>query len=234
MSQPDRRAEITLAGQTVWLYADGSCYLPDDQLLVLSDLHLEKARAQSQGAPLPALDSIATLQQMQAALKRAPAKSCILLGDSFHRSSLASQLAEPLQAQLAEYGADTELIWIEGNHDPDLPDHLPGRRAAEVALGPLIFRHIPGSGNDIGPDQAEIGGHFHPKARLRLAARRLSGRCFITDYRRLILPAFGVWTGGLNILDPAIAGLLDKQKTVFFCHDGKIWTLPFKSGNFLP
>ena len=234
MSKPASHAETEIGGQHFCLWADGSCYLPADQLLVLSDLHLEKAIAQSVGAPLPALDSAASLAAMRAALLRQPVRACILLGDSFHRSDLAGRMASPLQALLQECASQAELIWIEGNHDPDLPPTLPGQRADEVAIGNLLFRHIPQPSASWPAGLIEISGHLHPKARLKLAARNLSGRCFIADSQRLILPAFGVWTGGLNILDPAIADLFGRRKTVWFCHDGKIWTMPFKKSSFLP
>ena len=233
MSKPAHFAETQIGGQSFQLYADGSCYLPEDQLLVLSDLHLEKALAQSAGAPLPALDSAATLTAMRLALTRQPVRACILLGDSFHRSELAGRMADPLQALLRDCASRAELIWIEGNHDPDLPASLPGQRAAEIAVGNLLFRHIPQPAASWPEELIEISGHLHPKARLKLAARNLTGRCFIADGQRLVLPAFGVWTGGLNILDPAIASLFGRRKTVWFCHDGKIWTMPFKKSSFL-
>ena len=58
-----------------------------------------------------------------------------------------------------------------------------------------------------GAADGEVSGHYHPVAALTVRGRGLRRRCFLTDGRRLILPAFGAYAGGLNALDPAIAQL---------------------------
>ena len=51
----------------------------------------------------------------------------------------------------------------------------------------------------------EISGHFHPRLRVTLRGRNISRRCFVAGRTKLILPAFGSLTGGLDATDPAIA-----------------------------
>ena len=108
--------------------------------------------------------------------------------------------------------ARTDWVWITGNHDPAPPPELGGTAADSLVVGPLTLRHEAATG--VLPS-GEVSGHFHPKASVRTRGRRLSGRCFVTDRRRLILPAFGAFTGGLNVLDPALASLLLPAFAVF-------------------
>ena len=105
---------------------------------------------------------------------------------------------------------DIDWIWIAGNHDPAPPADLCGRAMAEFCLGPLVFRHLAASG----PVAGEVSGHFHPKAGFHWRGRHVGGRCFIGDARRLILPAFGAYAGGLDVRDPAIAGLFGRAARI--------------------
>ena len=217
---------ITLKGAVLHLYPDGTLYWPDERLLIVSDLHLEKAAAQSKAGPLPVYDTPQTLADLEGALARAPVETCILLGDSFHNEEVALRLPQEARHFFDQLASDRRLLWILGNHDPSLPEFLPGRAAQSISLGPLSFCHI-ATMSDLPTGTAEISGHYHPKARLKLRARQLSGKCFIQDDQRLILPAFGWFTGGLNILDPAISTLFAGQKLVHFCHGTKIVSLPY-------
>lgn len=90
-----------------------------------------------------------------------------------------------------------------GNHDPDLPASLPGDRTEELQVDGLVCRHAAAPGA-----AGEISGHYHPKAAISGRAGQVTGRCFVADEHRLVLPAFGAYTGGLDVLDPAIRGLL--------------------------
>ena len=215
---------------TLHLYADGSLFVPDYKLLVLSDLHLEKGAAQSHTVPLPNYDTPDTLLRMEQAIKRTQPDSCILLGDSFHNSEVAWRLPETQLSHLDMLSNLCDLHWVEGNHDPNLPQHVPGYHTSEIAVGPIEFRHMPMDGHK---PNMEIIGHFHPKARVKLRARQLSGKCFFQNKNRLIMPAFGSFTGGLNILDKAIKSLMPKAEHVFFCHQSKIYQFPYKAQNFM-
>ena len=50
----------------------------------------------------------------------------------------------------------------------------------------------------------ELSGHFHPKLRVSVRGRNVARRCFIASATKLILPAFGSLTGGLDAGHPEI------------------------------
>ena len=224
MTRGKNLVETRFCGVDLQLHADASLYLPETGLLVVSDLHLEKGQAQSKAAPLPRFDTDEGLAKLSAAIARTNAKEVVFLGDSFHTSLQAFQLPDIYKKQLIELSKTRRFIWITGNHDTALPDFLPGEILPNYSTAGLYFTH------QIGSDEAKISGlicgHYHPKARLSLQLRRISGRCFIEDGIRMILPAFGVFTGGLNILDPAIQQLLDRPQLAHFCHAGRIYRFP--------
>lgn len=211
------------------LYADGALHIPEYNLLVLSDMHLEKGAAQSHAVPLPNYDTPETLARMEQAISRTQAENCILLGDSFHNSEVAWRLPEAHIAHLHAISKICNLHWVEGNHDPDLPQHVPGVHCSDISIGQIEFRHMPKQSHY--PD-CEIIGHYHPKARVKLRARNLSGKCFILNENRLIMPAFGSYTGGLNILDDVIQEIMPNTEFVFFCHKDNIYQFPFLRQSF--
>ena len=192
--------EIAVAG--VGLVADiaGALYWPEERLLVVSDLHLEKGSAfASRGILLPPYDTASTLERLSALLARYFARIVVALGDNFHDNDGPARLAADDRTSLLDMQSGRDWIWIAGNHDPDPRDGIGGVFARSLALGPLVFRHQPLSA----PSEGEIAGHLHPSARVRQRGRVLSRRCFATDGTRLVMPAFGAYTGGLNIRDLA-------------------------------
>lgn len=216
-------------GEILEFRADGSLYLPAYHTLIISDLHFEKAASQISAVPLPAYDTPDTLLRVEQAITATGAGRCIFLGDSFHNNEVAWRLpADPL-SKLHDLAQKCDLHWVEGNHDPDLPRHIPGHHCQELLIGSLEFRHMPVDNHKA---DFEFIGHYHPKARVKLRARRLSGKCFVCNDHRLIMPAFGTFTGGLNILDPIVKAILPNPQHVFFCHQTKIYHLPFFSSKF--
>ncbi|MDP6707992.1 MAG: ligase-associated DNA damage response endonuclease PdeM [Alphaproteobacteria bacterium] len=178
----------------------GGLYWPDREVLVVADLHFEKGSAYAaRGALLPPYDTRATLAQLGALIGRHEPETVICLGDSFHDSGAGQRLGQDEIAELEELEEGRNWIWIAGNHDPAPPAWLGGRIEHEVAMGPLSFRHEPRPGSPAG----EVAGHLHPKAAVVVKGRRLVRRCFATDGLRLVLPAFGAYTGGLDVLDRA-------------------------------
>jgi hypothetical protein len=184
----------------------GALIWPGAATVVVADLHLEKGSALARrGTLLPPYDSRATLDSLAAVIARIEPRRVVCLGDSFHDVDAGDRIDPGDAARLAALTRAVEWIWVLGNHDPVPPGTVPwsGRIEIAVTLGALTFRHQaePGSG------AGEVSGHYHPKAAISTRARRVTGRCFVTDGRRLILPAFGAYAGGLDVLDPAISGL---------------------------
>jgi DNA ligase-associated metallophosphoesterase len=130
-------------------------------------------------------------------------ETVVCLGDSFHDRGAVARLPPEERTEIERLTRLVQFIWIAGNHDPAPPPHGWGHVAEEIADAPLVFRHEA----QFGPTAGEVSGHFHPVAALTVRGRGLRRRCFLTDGRRVILPAFGAYTGGLNALDPAIAQL---------------------------
>ncbi|MBL8671006.1 MAG: ligase-associated DNA damage response endonuclease PdeM [Alphaproteobacteria bacterium] len=193
------------------MHADisGALWWPARRVLVVADLHLEKGSSlAAHGALLPPYDSSATVQRLADAIDRLAPDCVICLGDSFHDGGGPGRLDEQSRLRLTALAAARDWVWIAGNHDPS-PSGLGGRTLAGIAIGGLVFRHEAVAG----PVAGEVSGHFHPKARVATRARSITARCFASDDRRIILPAFGAYAGGLNVLDPAIARFFPRTFT---------------------
>ncbi len=198
------QSEIVLNGAALLADPSGALIWPAQAAVVVADLHLEKGSSfAKRGTLLPPYDSAATLERLKAVVETHKPRRVICLGDSFHDGHAPLRLGEADAGAVRALTAAVEWIWIAGNHDPAPPLGLGGRVESEIVLGPLAFRHQARPGGAMG----EVSGHFHPKARVETRGRRVGGRCFVEDGARLILPAFGAFTGGLDVFDPAIRAL---------------------------
>ena len=195
-------ALIHLAGVDLLPLVSGALLWPAERTLVVADLHFEKGSSiAKRGRRLPPYDTAATLGRLGADIAAHDPRRIIALGDSFHDDDGAGRLGASDRETLARLAEGRQWIWVAGNHDPAPPADLPGMAVGEMALGPLMFRHQAEPGHAEG----EISGHFHPVASLKARGKTLSGRCFGFDDRRLLLPAYGAYTGGLDILTPVVA-----------------------------
>lgn len=201
---PSGGSEISVAGTRLIADRAGALYWPEQRLLVVSDLHLEKGSAfATRGVFMPPYDSGATLERIGVLRKRYAVRLVVALGDSFHDRGGPDRLAAVDRAALLALQRGCDWLWIAGNHDPDPPVGIGGTFAPMLALGPLRFRHEPVRQGVEG----EIAGHLHPSARVHRRGRTLTRRCFASDGRRLVMPAFGAFAGGLNIRDAAFRGV---------------------------
>ncbi len=180
----------------------GALYWPEAALLAVADLHLEKGSSYAaRGVLLPPYDTAATLAQLARLIARYAPRLVVALGDSFHDPEGPARIAESDRVTLRTLQRGRDWIWIAGNHDPHLPADIGGSFAETLALDPITFRHEPQTRACDG----EIAGHLHPVARVAQRGRSTSRRCFAADGRRLVMPAFGAYTGGLNVRDRAFA-----------------------------
>lgn len=201
---------VRLAGAAVRFDPAGVLHWPDEGLVAVADLHLEKGSSRARrGTFLPPYDTRATLAALEAVLARLAPRRVIALGDSFHDRQAEDRLDPDDQDRLARLVRSADWIWVRGNHDPEPPRGLGGTAAEAVAIGPLVFRHEPG-----GAEPGEVAGHLHPSARIAVRGRSLRRRAFAADGRRCVLPAFGAYTGGLNVLDPAYRGLFERPRLI--------------------
>lgn len=189
----------------------GALYLPDAGILVVSDLHLEKGAAYARrGMLLPPYDTLATLTVLAAVISRYDPKLVISLGDNFHDRVGSQHLPDAFRTLIVEMARGREWIWINGNHDPDGTIDLPGTCSDELFYAGLTFRHEPRDGLQKG----EIAGHLHPAATVRRREKSVRRPCFATDGARLLMPAFGVMSGGLDLGHKAMKGLFDKASLI--------------------
>jgi DNA ligase-associated metallophosphoesterase len=207
MSAGDTHFSFTLQGAALQARASGILWWADQRALCVSDLHLGKSLrpAKHGGAALPPFEVIDTVQRLEAEIAALSPQTVICLGDSFDDATASAELPRAIQTQLHRLQAGRRWIWIEGNHDPG-PVALPGSHMGSLAMGPLVFRHIATP-----PGMGEISGHYHPKATVPTRARPVTRPCFLLDQTRVILPAFGTYTGGLASSHPALAGLMGPQ-----------------------
>ncbi|MEM7520175.1 MAG: ligase-associated DNA damage response endonuclease PdeM [Pseudomonadota bacterium] len=198
---------FTLAGEPLVALSSGALWWPAQCLLCVSDLHLGKSEriARRSGVQLPPYETRDTLTRLAADLAAWPVRKVVCLGDSFDDLGAALALPEAEKLWITRLQAGREWTWVEGNHDPG-PVDLGGTHRAEYALGPLTFRHIAQHGA-----QGEVSGHYHPKASLPLRGRTLTRPVFLYDSARLIMPAYGTYTGGLDARAPALSSLMSDE-----------------------
>ncbi len=192
--------DVSFQDEKLKALSSGALFWEREKTLVVSDLHFGKSEriARRSGVLLPPYDTLETLNRLSTDIHATSPKQVICLGDSFDDLAAGAALDETHRDTIRRLQAGRRWIWIEGNHDPG-PLDLGGEHLAEFALGPLIFRHIAkekaGSG--------EVSGHYHPKAKIR----HMSRPCFMVDANRLILPAYGCYTGGLDWMTPVLRDL---------------------------
>lgn len=192
---------FSFAGETFAASPEGALYWPAREALLVADLHLEKASWFARlGQFLPPYDSVATLSALDELVRSTGARRLYCLGDSFHDRFGCERLPEPARSLLGDLTGRLEWTWILGNHDPGFADHCGGTLAEEAELSGIVLRH-----EAVRDDpRPEISGHWHPKFRVNVRGRHVSRRCFVESATKLILPAFGSLTGGLDASHPEI------------------------------
>jgi hypothetical protein len=192
---------FSFAGETFEATTSGALFWPSREALLVADLHLEKASWFARlGQFLPPYDSHATLAALSSEVERSGAARIYCLGDSFHDAFGCDRLPPDARALLTELTSRLDWTWIVGNHDPGFADHCGGRIEDEVEMGGLVLRHEALRGET----RPEISGHYHPKLRVQLKGRHVSRRCFVVSASKIIMPAFGALTGGLDAHHPEI------------------------------
>lgn len=195
---------FSIAGAQLIALGSGALWWPDRRLLCVSDLHFGKSErmARRGGALLPPYETQDTLSRLAEDLDRTDAATVVCLGDSFDDLAAAGGLGARETLWLAQMQAGRRWVWIEGNHDPG-PVEMGGAHLGVLPEAPLIFRHIAHPGAS-----GEVSGHYHPKATLRTRSATISRPCFLYDSDRLILPAYGTYTGGLACTDPVLSDMM--------------------------
>ncbi len=195
---------LAVCGKQLIADMSGALYWPGEETLIVADLHLEKASAHAaRGSMLPPYDTRETIERLAVAIERYEPRTVVALGDSLHDRGAAERISSRDLAALRILQEDRRWIWVTGNHDPEIAASLGGDVVDALDLGGLRLVHLPTSGHAT----HEIAGHLHPAARLSLYGHTLRRPCFVGNRLRLVLPAFGAFTGGLNVLDGAFLPL---------------------------
>jgi DNA ligase-associated metallophosphoesterase len=216
--------EIMIAGTTLVADPAGALYWPDERLLAVADLHLEKGSSFAvRGVLLPPYDTAATLARLAKLIERYRPALVVALGDSFHDGGGPARMPQGARAALDALQRGRDWLWLAGNHDPGPPAGLGGSVAEELALTALTFRHEPSPQ----PIDGEIAGHLHPMACVAQRGRGIARRCFAADGKRLVMPAFGAYAGGLNIRDRAFVTLFGALSfTAHLLGAGRLYAIP--------
>lgn len=192
---------FSFCGRDLMALPQGALFWPSRRALLVADLHLEKASWFARlGQMLPPYDSVATLSDLTALAVSTGAAEIWCLGDSFHDRSGCDRLPQRARDLLVGLTGTLRWTWITGNHDPGIADHCGGEIVEEAEIDGLLLRHEA----DPAEPRPELSGHFHPKLRINHRGRQISRRCFVATDRKLILPAFGSLTGGLDAAHPEI------------------------------
>lgn len=198
---------FSFCGADLATIGSGALFWPARGALLVADLHLEKASWYAQrGQMLPPYDSLATLAELAELQATTQAREIWCLGDSFHDKAGCVRLPAAARDRLTALTHMTRWTWITGNHDAGLIDHCGGAVAEQAELDGLVLRHEA----DPTDSRPELSGHFHPKLRLNFRGRHVARRCFVASGTKLILPAFGALTGGMNADDPVIVGIVGR------------------------
>jgi DNA ligase-associated metallophosphoesterase len=208
-ASPAAHGRLTVNGIVLAADCLGALYWGEAGVLVVADLHLEKGSSFARrGQLLPPYDTTETLARLARLVTHYAPRVVIALGDNFHDGGGPARLAPHDRESLMALQRGRDWIWITGNHDPDPADGVGGTFAGMLAIGPLTFRHLPSRD----APEGEIAGHLHPVARVAQRGRAVSRRCFACDGKALVMPAFGAYTGGLNIRNHAFAAVFGARK----------------------
>ncbi|QLC22332.1 ligase-associated DNA damage response endonuclease PdeM [Parasphingopyxis sp. CP4] len=192
---------FSFSGHDLVALPQAALFWPARKALLVADLHFEKASWFARfGQMLPPYDSEATLADLEALVAATDARELWCLGDSFHDSAGSERMSPKARDTLASLTDRIDWTWITGNHDEAINADHGGTVIEEAEVDGLLLRHEA----DPRETRPELSGHFHPKLRIRLRGKGVSRRCFVATERKLILPAFGALTGGLDAGHPEI------------------------------
>ncbi len=215
------QVEAKLADVTVTATPEGALWIADAKALIVSDLHLEKGSSFARnGQMLPPYDTHATLSRAAALMERLAPEIVVSLGDSFHDGGGPARMHERDRALLQSLIGRCDWIWVEGNHDGRSAETIGGVVRERLSIGALNLAHKPTKRDAPG----EIAGHLHPCAKVSGRGRVVRRRCFATDGTRLVMPAFGAFTGGLNVCHEEFAPVFPNGVTALVM--GRLRVLP--------
>jgi DNA ligase-associated metallophosphoesterase len=219
------QVEAKLGDVVVTATPEGALWIGDAKTLIVSDLHLEKGSSFARdGQMLPPYDTHATLSRVAALMERLAPDIVVSLGDSFHDGGGPARMNERDRALLQSLIARCDWIWVEGNHDGRSAETIGGVVRESLSIGALNLVHKPSKRAAPG----EIAGHLHPCAKVSGRGRVVRRRCFAIDGARWVMPAFGAFTGGLNVCHEEFAPLFPNGVTALVMGRTRVLPAPME------
>lgn len=213
----------TRAGDII-LDARKVAFLPSSRSLLVADMHFEKGSYLREigRSVLPAFDTLDTITRLYDIVGDYKPARIIALGDSFHDINADERLAPEAASKLnALSSLDCELIWILGNHDPDIPSAVCGRREDHIATDRFLLTHHPHDPDD----GVNICGHYHPKAKISSREGSVSAPCFAISEKRIVMPSFGTFTGGLYVTDSDFTEVMPRLQSISLTYENRIFPI---------
>lgn len=214
--------ETEFGGQLLSLTGDGMIWIESARALIASDIHFEKGSFYTRFATLlPSYDSDDALERLESSVQKHQPEIFIALGDSFHDPKAGERMDVALMRRLNTLILSVkDWRWVMGNHDPDIDINIAGTRVDETQVGDIVFRHELKAKET----QPEISGHYHPKHSIFIKNIHVSAPCFVQSGNRLIMPAFGSFTGGLKIDHPVLTKYMPvDDRTVFMVQKNSVY-----------
>ena len=203
-------------GQEFCLTPTRALFWPRENALLVADLHLEKASFFAKhGSMLPPYDSRETLERVAETIRQTGARRVITLGDNFHDNEGSVRLEPHAAGMLAALTRAVDWVWLTGNHDPAMEARNGGTVLEELELAGMILRHRATAGER----RPELSGHYHPRIQVKVRQRHIRRPCAVVSQDRagsgrMILPAFGALTGGMDAADPEIVKALQPAAAI--------------------
>ncbi|MEM9837975.1 MAG: ligase-associated DNA damage response endonuclease PdeM [Pseudomonadota bacterium] len=212
---------VSLKGVEVVFDCSGAAWLPEEEVLIVSDLHFEKgSHYAARGQFLPPYDTRATLDGVERLMRLCRPRTVLSLGDAFHDVDAEARMLPDDVERLERLCEEAEWLWVLGNHDPRPPQRFKGHADEIIEISGLIFVHEPGD-----HPEWNVAGHLHPCAVAQKGGRGVRRSAFVTDGERLVMPAFGAFTGGLNVLDDAFLPVFPGGFQAYLCGQSRVYAV---------
>jgi uncharacterized protein len=189
---------IDWQGEEFVLLPDKAVHWPRGRTLFIADPHFGKtATFRDLGLAVPEATTDEDCDRLSKLLEGAAAERLVVLGDFLHSSRGRSEVVRARLLKWREANAETTIDLVRGNHDLGAGDPW-SELGVECHPEPWAFkswicRHEPAT-EAAGP---ELAGHLHPG--ITLGGARTA--CFWIGSDRIILPAFGSFTG-THVIEP--------------------------------
>ena len=201
---------INFGNNTLQLHHNRTILWREENILVVSDLHLEKGSSYKlSGQFIPPYDTKDTLERLKKIIDKVKPNLLILLGDIFHDKYSLKRMNDTDKKLFNDIISKIKTIFVEGNHDANTLD-LNRSTHKFYEKNNLFFKHIFSNEKKL-----EISGHYHPSVSIKHKGIKLRCPCFIVSKNKIILPSFGKYTGGLDLKEEAFSNFKYEETFIF-------------------